>query len=53
MKTLAIIGAGFSGVVTAIQFLRHASLGTKVVLIDRSAAMGPGLAYGTDSRIIY
>ncbi|ACO77834.1 hypothetical protein AvCA_16190 [Azotobacter vinelandii CA] len=49
MKTLAIIGAGFSGVVTAIQFLRHASLGTKVVLIDRSAAMGPGLAYGTDS----
>lgn len=49
MRTLAIIGAGFSGAVTAIQFLRHGSPGTRVVLIERSSTMARGLAYGTDS----
>ncbi|WP_455230114.1 FAD/NAD(P)-binding protein [Geopseudomonas aromaticivorans] len=49
MKTLAIIGAGFSGAVTAIQFLREAQPGVRVVLINRSGAMARGLAYGTNS----
>lgn len=49
MKTLAIIGAGFSGTITAIQFLRMASPGVRVILIDRSENMAQGVAYGTSS----
>ncbi|WP_095112932.1 FAD/NAD(P)-binding protein [Pseudomonas sp. Irchel 3H7] len=49
MKTLIIIGAGFSGAVTAIQFLRTCGVGTHVVLLNRSGDMARGLAYGTNS----
>lgn len=49
MKTLAIIGAGFSGAVTAVQFLRESPPGVRVVLINRSGTMARGLAYGTNS----
>jgi uncharacterized NAD(P)/FAD-binding protein YdhS len=49
MKTLVIIGAGFSGAITAIQFLKHSPPGVRVVLINRSGAMARGLAYGTNS----
>ncbi|WP_456256281.1 FAD/NAD(P)-binding protein [Pseudomonas iridis] len=51
MKTLVIIGAGFSGAVTAAQFLRHSPPDTRVVLINRSGAMARGLAYGTNSSL--
>lgn len=51
MKTLVIIGAGFSGAVTAAQFLRHSPPGVRVVLINRSGAMARGLAYGTNSSL--
>lgn len=49
MKTLVIIGAGFSGTVTAIQFLKHCPPGVQVILINRSGGMARGLAYGTNS----
>ncbi|MCU7248696.1 FAD/NAD(P)-binding protein [Pseudomonas koreensis] len=49
MKTLVIIGAGFSGAVTAIQFLQVCEPGTHVVLLNRSGEMARGLAYGTSS----
>ncbi|AZD30989.1 FAD/NAD(P)-binding protein [Pseudomonas chlororaphis] len=49
MKTLVIIGAGFSGTVTAIQFLKHSPPGVRVILINRSGTMARGLAYGTNS----
>ncbi|WP_456023012.1 FAD/NAD(P)-binding protein [Pseudomonas protegens] len=49
MKTLVIIGAGFSGTVTAIQFLKHCPPGVRVILINRSGGMARGLAYGTNS----
>ncbi|WP_339493560.1 FAD/NAD(P)-binding protein [Pseudomonas sp. RA_105y_Pfl2_P56] len=51
MKTLVIIGAGFSGAVTAAQFLRHSPADVRVVLINRSGAMARGLAYGTNSSL--
>lgn len=49
MKTLVIIGAGFSGAVTAIQFLQVCEPGIRVVLLNRSGEMARGLAYGTNS----
>lgn len=52
MKTLVIVGGGFSGAALAVQFLRHcpASVeGVRLVLVDRSASMARGLAYGTSS----
>lgn len=51
MKTLVIIGAGFSGAVTAAQFLRRSPSDVRVVLINRSGTMARGLAYGTNSPL--
>ncbi|NRF72355.1 FAD/NAD(P)-binding protein [Aquincola sp. S2] len=50
-RRIAIVGAGFSGAVTAVQLLRHAPAeGLQVVLINESGRMARGLAYGTSSR---
>lgn len=49
MKTLVIIGAGFSGTVAAIEFLRSAPEDTRLIIINRSGAVARGLAYGTSS----
>src|SRR5215813_1926891 len=47
--TIAIIGAGFSGVVTAVNLLRKASgRALHVVLINRSGRLARGVAYGTN-----
>jgi uncharacterized NAD(P)/FAD-binding protein YdhS len=47
---VAIIGGGFSGVATAVQLLRHApGHGVRVTLVNLSAGMARGLAYGTRS----
>jgi uncharacterized NAD(P)/FAD-binding protein YdhS len=43
---VAIIGAGFSGLLTAIQLLRQSSE-TRATLIERRDAFGPGVAYDT------
>ncbi len=44
-RSVAIIGAGFSGSLLAINILRHA--GPATTLIERSGAFGRGTAYGT------
>src|SRR5580658_7645167 len=48
-RTIAIIGGGFSGTVLAVNLLRHASTEpTRVVLIERRAEIGRGVAYQSD-----
>ena len=49
MKTLVIVGAGFSGTVAAIEFLRSAPQDTRLIIINRSGTVARGLAYGTSS----
>lgn len=45
-KTLVIVGAGFCGAVVAANLLRHPpSSATDIVLVERGASMGRGLAY--------
>ncbi|UZE19674.1 FAD/NAD(P)-binding protein [Pseudomonas sp. B21-054] len=51
MNTLVIIGAGFSGTVAAIEFLRTAPDDSKLIIVNRSGQMAKGLAYGTNSPI--
>jgi uncharacterized NAD(P)/FAD-binding protein YdhS len=50
MKTVAVIGAGFCGTMTAVHLLRR-PLGVplQVVLVNRSGSMARGVAYGTRS----
>jgi uncharacterized NAD(P)/FAD-binding protein YdhS len=45
--TVAIIGAGLSGTLVAVHFLRRARAGTRVLLLDRNPELGRGVAYGT------
>ncbi|MBX9879430.1 MAG: FAD/NAD(P)-binding protein [Candidatus Obscuribacterales bacterium] len=47
MMTIAIIGGGFSGTMTAVQLMRKASQPLKVVLIERNERIAKGVAYGT------
>jgi uncharacterized NAD(P)/FAD-binding protein YdhS len=49
--TVAIVGAGFSGTMTAIQLLRQARPGRhlQLVLIERSDAWARGIAYASTS----
>jgi uncharacterized NAD(P)/FAD-binding protein YdhS len=46
-RTLAIIGAGFSGTLLALHALRRAPAQTQVLLIERTRRFGHGLAYGS------
>ncbi|GAB1489204.1 FAD/NAD(P)-binding protein [Opitutaceae bacterium] len=48
-RSLVIIGGGLSGTLVAVHALRHAPVGTRVVLIERHPPVGRGVAYGTDS----
>ena len=50
MRTIAIIGAGFSGTATAIHLLRHARTPIRVVLLDDRPEMTAGLAYSAEQR---
>jgi uncharacterized NAD(P)/FAD-binding protein YdhS len=48
--TVAIVGAGFSGVMTAVHLLRGpAPRPVRVLMVNRSGAMARGVAYGTNS----
>src|SRR5579872_3134388 len=48
--TVAIVGAGFSGVMTAVHLLRaNARRPVRVLMVNRSGAMARGVAYGTNS----
>lgn len=45
-RSIAIIGAGFSGSLTAIHLARTPTTDhLKIYLIDRRGTFGPGLAY--------
>lgn len=49
-RTIAIIGAGFSGSLTAIHLARSPTTETlEIFLIDRRGTFGPGLAYSPPS----
>src|ERR1700722_1341149 len=48
--TVAIVGAGFSGVMTAVHLLRGTGKRpVRVLMVNRSGAMARGVAYGTNS----
>lgn len=54
MRTILIVGAGFSGVACAVQLLRQAARTPpaqplRILLLNRGAGMARGLAYGTRS----
>jgi uncharacterized NAD(P)/FAD-binding protein YdhS len=50
MRTVLIVGAGFSGVACAIQMLRLAERQpVRVLLLNRSGRLARGMAYGTQS----
>ena len=50
MATIAIVGGGFCGVSVAIRILRSTALRhCKIVLINKDARFGRGVAYSTDS----
>jgi len=44
---IAVIGAGFTGTLTALQLLRTGPADAQIYLIDKSPGLGRGLAYGT------
>ena len=48
-RTIAIIGAGYSGTALALNLLRQTSPATRIVLIERGGAFGLGRAYATTS----
>ena len=44
---IAIIGGGFTGAILAAQLLRKGNASLSVVVIERAAPPGRGVAYGT------
>jgi uncharacterized NAD(P)/FAD-binding protein YdhS len=53
VPTVAIVGGGFSGSITAAQILRQADAAgaaVKVVLLEKRGSIGEGLAYGTSEE---
>jgi len=48
--TIAVIGGGASGVLTAVQLMRRSAPGLRIVLIEKAEEVGPGLAYRTDHK---
>jgi uncharacterized NAD(P)/FAD-binding protein YdhS len=46
--TVAIIGGGFSGAILAAQLLRQSHPSFSVAVVEKTASVGRGLAYGTD-----
>lgn len=50
MKTIAIIGCGFSGTMTAIQLIKNAAEPFSLVLIDHPGHFNRGIAYNPSSK---
>lgn len=50
MKTIAIIGGGFSGTMTAVNLARLSDQRLRVVVINAKRPLGRGTAYGTTRR---
>ncbi|CAI8947175.1 Pyridine nucleotide-disulfide family oxidoreductase [Pseudomonas sp. IT-347P] len=51
MNTFAVVGAGFSGTVAAIEFLNRVHHEAQLLIINRSGLIARGLAYGTNSPL--
>ena len=47
MKTIAIIGGGFSGTLSAVNIVRLANEPLRVVIVNHRRPLGRGVAYGT------
>ena len=47
LPTVAVIGGGFSGSMTAANLLRHAAWPLRVILVERQGSIGEGVAYAT------
>jgi uncharacterized NAD(P)/FAD-binding protein YdhS len=47
-ESIAVVGGGASGVLSAIHLLRDAPVPVRVVLIEPRAELGRGVAFGTD-----
>ncbi|WP_264503249.1 FAD/NAD(P)-binding protein [Luteolibacter flavescens] len=47
LRTFAVVGAGFSGTMTAVHLLRECGPDTRVVLYEAAPDVGRGVAYGT------
>ena len=45
--TVAIVGAGLSGTLVAVNLLRYATRPLRIVMIERRGDFGPGVAYST------
>lgn len=45
--TIAIVGAGFTGAMVAVNLLRFAKVATHILLIERCGRFSAGVAYGT------
>jgi uncharacterized NAD(P)/FAD-binding protein YdhS len=47
MKTIAVIGGGFSGTISAVNIARFAEAPLRIVIINRCFPVGRGVAYST------
>lgn len=47
IPTVAVIGGGFSGAMTAANLLRHTTWPLRVILVERQGSIGEGVAYAT------
>ena len=47
MKTVAIVGGGFCGTLTAVNLVRLSTASLRVILINKQSRPGRGVAYGT------
>ncbi|MBC7997230.1 MAG: FAD/NAD(P)-binding protein [Leptolyngbya sp.] len=47
MKTVAIIGGGFAGTITAVNLIRYTQVPVRIVLIERAEKKCRGVAYST------
>jgi uncharacterized NAD(P)/FAD-binding protein YdhS len=50
MRTIAIIGAGFSGTATAVHLLKRARAAVRILLLDDHPELAAGLAYSAEQR---
>lgn len=50
MRTIAIIGAGFSGTATAVHLLKRAGVPVRIVLLDDQQEIASGLAYSAGQQ---
>lgn len=51
MKKIGIIGAGFSGIMTAVQLILHSDHSIHIEIIDKRANLCKGIAYSPYSKV--